>query len=59
MPFTALAGCNATDNISSVINHFLRVESSDTAGKSLHDDGCCLVEEDAHFRSSLTSALAD
>src|SRR5262249_13461825 len=38
----------ATDYVGAVLNHLLRMERSFAAGKTLHEDACFLVYEDAH-----------
>src|SRR6266568_2328523 len=44
----ALAGCNATNNVGSVLDHLLSVKSAFAPGESLDKQTCFLVYKDAH-----------
>ena len=50
--FAAATGRHAADDVGTVIDHFLGVESADATGKSLHDYGCFFIQEDTHVQSS-------
>ncbi len=42
------AGGNAADNVGTVLDHLLRVKGAFAAGKTLHDEFCFFVDQNAH-----------
>ena len=54
MALAAFTRRNTANDVSAIVDHFLGMKSTNTAGETLNDDRCFFIKKNAHIRPPLT-----